>query len=192
MRPAKPRDARSALPSTSAVHFSWPTTSATPSGASRRRSGDADFRAAALDAKMLGKLQALRLIVRADALAVHRIGPRQHFLVHEPADDLPELENERHFARAHFQYRARPLAAGAGITEAGIEEARIVHAEITAQGIARHHLGGVIRRHLLRFLCGLDVDLAVVEYEAAVGSRRNRLPDVIYRISASSVNIDQA
>ena len=32
-------------------------------------------------AKMFGKLQALRLIVRADAVAVEGVGPRQHALV---------------------------------------------------------------------------------------------------------------
>src|SRR5580704_3522390 len=72
-------------------------------------------------AEMLGQLQPLRLIVGANALAVHGVGPRQHFLVDEAADDLAVLEDERHFAQAHFQHRARSLAAGAGIAEAGIE-----------------------------------------------------------------------
>src|ERR1700722_1375756 len=75
------------------------------------------------DAEMLGEFQALRLVVGADALTVHRIRPRQHFLVNKTADDLPMLENERHFARAHFQNRTRTFAAGTGIAEAGIEEA---------------------------------------------------------------------
>src|SRR5260370_39227660 len=42
--------------------------------------------------KMLGELQPLRLVVGADALAVHGVGPRQHFLVDEAADDLTVLE----------------------------------------------------------------------------------------------------
>ena len=72
---------------------------------------------------MLGELQTLRLIIRADALAVELVGHRQHFLVDQAADDLAVFENERHLARAHFENGARTLAAGAGITEAGIEEA---------------------------------------------------------------------
>src|SRR5882672_1554463 len=79
----------------------------------------------ALDPKMLAQLQALRLIVRADALAVQRLGPRQHFLVDQPADDLAVLQDERHFARANFQHRARALPAGAGVSKTGIEEAGI-------------------------------------------------------------------
>src|SRR5882672_2500121 len=67
----------------------------------------------ALDPKMLAQLQALRLVVRADALAVHGSGPRQHFFVHQTADDLAMLEDERHLARTHFEHRARALAAGA-------------------------------------------------------------------------------
>src|SRR3954447_15456701 len=98
--------------------------------------------------EMFRQLEALRLVVGADALAIHRRGPRQHLLVDEAADDLAVLEDERHLARAHFEHRPRALPAGAGIAEAGIEEAGIVHAEFAYQRIERHHLGGVVRRHL--------------------------------------------
>src|SRR6478736_3958387 len=80
--------------------------------------------------EMFAQLQALRLIVRADAVAVHGIRPRQHFFVHQPADDLAVFEDERHLARAHFQYRARAFSSGAGIAETGVEEAGIMHAEL--------------------------------------------------------------
>src|ERR1700756_2187492 len=83
--------------------------------------------------KMFAQLQALRLVVRADALAVHGLGPRQHFFVNQTADDLAMLEDERHFARAHFQHSTRALAAGAGIAKSGIEETGIMHAEFTDQ-----------------------------------------------------------
>jgi hypothetical protein len=49
-------------------------------------------------AKVLRQLEPLRLIVRADAAAVELVRPRQHFFVHEPADDLAMFEDERHFA----------------------------------------------------------------------------------------------
>src|SRR5277367_1815461 len=159
--------------------------SATRSGASRRPSGDRE-----LDAEVLRKLQALRLIVRTDALTVHRIGPSQHFFVDQAADDLAVLENERYFARAHFQYRTRTFAAGAGIAEAGIEEAGIVHAEFADQRIERHHLGGVVRRHLDGFLRGQNVELAGIEDQAAVGPRRDRLPELFHRIAATAIDID--
>src|SRR5512140_2633434 len=103
-------------------------------------------------AEMLRQFQMLRLIVRADALAVERVGPRHHVLVDKPADNLAIFENEWHFARAYFENRARSCSAGTGIAEARIEEACIVHAEFADQRIERHHLGRVIWRHLHRLL----------------------------------------
>ena len=100
---------------------------------------------------MLAQLQALRLVVRADALTIHRTGPRQHLLINETPDDLAVLEDERHLARAHFQNGARALPARAGIAETGIEETGLVHAEFADQRIERHHLGGVVRRDLHGF-----------------------------------------
>ena len=141
---------------------------------------------------MLAQLQALGLVVRADALAVHGVGPRQHFLVDQAADDLAVFEDERHFARAHFQHRARALPAGAGIAETGIEEAGIMHAEFADQRIERHHLRGVIRRHLDGFLRGENVELAGIENEAAVGPRRDRLPELADGVAAAAVDIDHA
>src|SRR6187431_2568229 len=70
--------------------------------------------------KMLAQLQALGLVVRADALAVHRVGAREHFLVDQAADDLAVFEDERHFARAHFEHGARTFPAGAGVAKTGI------------------------------------------------------------------------
>src|SRR5271165_1427056 len=84
-------------------------------------------------AKVLRQFEALSLIVRADAGAVKLIGPRQHFLVDQPADDLAVFEDERHLARPHFEDGARAGAARAGIAEAGIEEAGIVDAEFADQ-----------------------------------------------------------
>src|SRR6202790_1639529 len=141
---------------------------------------------------MLAQLQALRLVVRADALAVEGVGPRQHFLVDQAPDDLAVLEDEWHLARAYLQYRARTLAAGAGIAEARIEEARVMHAEFADQRIERHHLRGVIRRHLDGLFRGQNVELAGIENEAAVGPRRYRLPELIDRIAAAAVDIDHA
>src|SRR5580704_16017327 len=83
-----------------------------------------------LRAKMLRQLEALRLVVRADALAVELVGPRQHLLVDEAADGLAVLEDKRHLARAHLEHGTRAASAGARVAEAGIEEARIVHAEL--------------------------------------------------------------
>src|SRR5258707_14750497 len=68
--------------------------------------------------EMLRQLQPLRLVVGADAGAVERVGPRDHLLVDEAADDLPVLDDERHLARAHFEHRAAAAPAGARVAEA--------------------------------------------------------------------------
>src|SRR5215471_4435528 len=119
--------------------------------------------------EMLRQLQALCLIVRPDARAIERLRPCQHILVDQAPDDLAVLQDERHLTRAHFQHRARAVSAGPCIAEARIEEARIVHTELTYQRIERHHLGGVVGRHLHGFLGGEDVELVGIEDEAFVG-----------------------
>src|SRR5439155_1337982 len=84
------------------------------------------------------------------------------------------------------------LPASAGIAEAGVEEAGIVYAEFTDQRIERHHLGSVIRRHLHGLFRSEDVELAGIEDEAAVGARRNRLPEFVDAIAATTIDVDDA
>src|SRR4029077_18066571 len=110
----------------------------------------------------------------------------------QPSHDLAVLEDERYLARAHFEDGARALPTGADIAEAGIEEAGIVHPEFADQRIERHHLRGVIRRHLHGFLGSEDVELAGIEDQAAIRPRRDRLPEFIHRITAAAIDIDHA
>src|SRR5262249_49923378 len=98
--------------------------------------------------EVLAELQALRLIVRPDAHAIERVGPRQHPLEYQAADDLAVLQDERHLARTHLQHRAGTLPTRTGVAKTGVEEARIVHAEFADQRIEWHHLGRVVGRHL--------------------------------------------
>ena len=112
-------------------------------------------------------------------------------LVDQPADGLAVLEDERHLARAHLEHRAGAAAAGAGIAEAGIEEAGIVHAEFADQRIERHHLGGVVGRHLHRFLGRQDVELVGIEHEALVLARLDRLPELGDVVAGAAIDIDQ-
>ena len=101
------------------------------------------------------------------------------------------LEDERHLARAHFQHRARALPAGAGIAETGIEEAGVMHAEFADQRIERHHLGGIVRRHLHGFLGREDVEFAGIEDEPRpVGG--DRLPEFVDAVAAAAIDIDHA
>ena len=69
-----------------------------------------------------------------------------------------------------------PRPPAPGVAEAGIEEAGIVHAELADQRIERHHLGGVVGRHLHRLLRGEDVELVGIEDQALVARARRSAP----------------
>ncbi len=141
---------------------------------------------------MLGELQALRLVGRADALPIELIRPRQHVLEDEAADRLPVLQNERHLARAHFQHGARPAPAGPGIAETGVEEAGVMDAEFADERVERHHLGGVVGRHLDGLLGGEDVELVRVEDQRAFLVGADRLPELADLVGVAAVDIDHA
>ena len=71
-----------------------------------------------------------------------------------------------------------PQPAGTGIAETGIEEAGVMHAEFADQRIERHHLGGIVRRHLHRLGRCEDVKFVRIEDQAAsaraaIGSQKS-------------------
>src|SRR5262245_27483537 len=78
--------------------------------------------------EVLRQLQALRLVVRADALAVDLVGDLGEFVVDQSANDLPILQNERDVEAAHFEHGLGPRRLSRRVAEAGIEEAGIMHA----------------------------------------------------------------
>jgi len=141
---------------------------------------------------MLGQPQVLRLVIRADALAVESIGPGHHAFVDQAADDLAMLDNERHLAGTHLQYRPGTAPARARIAEARIEEARVMDAEFADQGIERHHFGGVVRRYLDGLLGGQDVELVRIKDQAAVAPRPDRFPKFRNVVAGATVHIDEA
>src|SRR5262249_39009539 len=142
--------------------------------------------------EMLRYLEALRLVVRADALAVERVGSLQHLLVDKPADDLAVLEDKGHFARAHLQHRARSAPARARVAEAGVEEPGIVHAKLAHQRIERHHLGGVVGWHRHRLFRREDVELVGVEDKALILARTHRLPELANVVARAALDVDEA
>ena len=97
----------------------------TSSGASLRRHEIAE---------MLAEPQSLALVVRGRAGAVELVALRRvaERLVNEATDRLAVLEQERHIAAAHFQHRARARSAVGTLTEARIEEAGVMDAELLA------------------------------------------------------------
>src|SRR5437763_8618149 len=121
--------------------------------------------------EMFREFEALRLVVRADAVAVERVRPRQHLFVDQAADNLTVFENERDLARTHFEHGARAAPAGPRIAKARVEEARIVHTEFADQRIERDHFGRIIGRHLNGFLGSQDIEFIRVEDQAVVAPR---------------------
>ena len=82
------------------------------------------------------------------------------------------------------------MPAGTCIAEAGIEEARVMHAKLAHQRVEGHHLGGVIGRHLHRLFRGEDVELAGIENETALPARAHRLPEITDVITGAALDVD--
>src|SRR5262245_11569170 len=138
------------------------------------------------------QLQALRLVVRADALAVDLVGDLGELVVNQAPDDLSILQNERDVEAAHFEHGLGPRRLPRRIAEAGIEEAGIVHPILADQRIERPHLGDIGRGHRHALLRGEDVELVRVENEAAVAAEMHRLPELIGVVSPDRIDIDHA
>ena len=66
-----------------------------------------------------------------------------------------------------------------------------MHAEFPDQRIERHHLGGMVGRHLHRLFRREDVKLVGIEDQALVGARRNRLPEVADLVCVAPFDVDQ-
>ena len=71
-----------------------------------------------------------------------------------------------------------------------IEEARIVHAELADQRIERHHLGGVVRRHLHGLLGRQDIEFVRVEDQFVAAAAVERLPEVKDAVFSFLVDIN--
>jgi hypothetical protein len=57
--------------------------------------------------KMLAQLQRLPLIITPHIASIKNVRHLGHALVHEAADDLSVVEDERHLVAAHLQHHAR-------------------------------------------------------------------------------------
>ena len=83
---------------------------------------------------MLGELQPLGLIVRADAARaiefVRHLGER---LINQPADDLTIFDQIGHVMGAHLQHRPAAAAAGRVMTEARVEKAGVMDPEFATR-----------------------------------------------------------
>src|SRR5262245_2137986 len=140
--------------------------------------------------KVFRQLQALRLVVRADALAIDLVGDLGELVVNQAPDDLPVLQDERDIEAAHFKHGLGARRLPRRVAEARIEEAGVVHAILADERIERRHLGDVGRRHRHALLRGEDVELVRVKNEAPVTAEMHRLPELIGVVSPDRIDID--
>ena len=67
-----------------------------------------------------------------------------------------------------------------------------MHAEFSDKWIKRHHLGGIVRRHLHRLLGGQNVEFIRIKDEAAVAAGIDWFPEITNIIGGAPLDIDQA
>ena len=127
---------------------------------------------------MLGKLQALGLVVGTEISAVKRLRPLQHVLIDQPADDLSMLENEGDLVAAHLKHGAAARTACRRVAKAGIEETGIVDAKLADQRVERRHFGGIKRRHMHCLPRNENVELVRIEDDVTIYAEATILGDV--------------
>src|SRR5579859_1321612 len=142
--------------------------------------------------ELLAEAQALALVIRADALAVELVRPLGQPLIDEPADHLAVLDQERHLMRADLEHGAAAGAPGLAQTEAGIEEAGVMHPEFADQAVIGQHLGGMVRRYDDGFLRCQDIEIIGIEDDAGAAAPIDRLPEIERLVMADPVEVDQA
>src|SRR5581483_8566186 len=139
------------------------------------------------DPEVLRQLQALALVVGA-VLAVEARRAVGERLVDEARDGLAVLEQERRLVAPHLEYASGADAVGLRRAEAGVEEARVVDAELADRRVDRGHLGRLQHRDLDRVLGGEDVELAGIEQQLAA-ARLQRLPEVARVVAHLAVEV---
>src|SRR5438128_11304090 len=95
-----------------------------------------------LPEKVLAKHRLLAVVGGAGLLAVEHVWLLCHALEREPADGLAMLDHEGYVARSHLERGTAAVGAVAPrrVAEAGVEEPRIVRAQLAGGGIVGEHL----------------------------------------------------
>ena len=90
-------------------------------------------------AKLFAEGQGLGLVVRVESCAVLHRGHCHGLFQAKTAKALVVIDEERHIVRAYFEDGFGAVSAGSVDAKARIEEAGIVHAELTHQRVEGHH-----------------------------------------------------
>src|SRR6185437_2936782 len=90
--------------------------------------------------EMFAQCEALPLIRRSDIGPVDFVGTRAQRNINEPPQGLARLNEERHVMGADFQHCPRAFHLARAVTEAAIEEAGIMDAELADVLFHRYRL----------------------------------------------------
>src|SRR5213593_5037153 len=102
---------------------------------------------AAIRLEQLAQRQPLELVRRADPFPIHLFGPLLHPLEEHLEEGLAVVDQERHVVRPYLQDDGRAVQVPGAVSEAGIEEAGVVRAQLADGGFVGDHLRCIVRRH---------------------------------------------
>src|SRR6266540_50953 len=128
-------------------------------------------------AEVLAQRVDLTLVRGADVLAVEHDGWFDHLLEGQLAHLLAVLDHERHVVRSYLERRPRAQETPLGVEpEPGIEEARVVGAELATRRVVRGHLGGVAGRNPHALVGQEQIEALGREDDPIAGLAEDRIP----------------
>src|SRR5690348_7244133 len=94
--------------------------------------------------------------------------------------------------RSHFEHGMRSLHLVGPVSEAWIEKAGVMDAELAHRRIERNHFSGVMWRNSHALLGSQNVELLWVEYDGAGRRPWNRIPIIRRLVKIDPAEIDRA
>src|SRR5580704_18536470 len=122
------------------------------------------------------------LVRRPNIHPIDLVRPRQQRHIVQAAHQLTMLHQEWDFMGSDLKHRRSPLDVAGTMPESGIEESRVMDAELAVRGIERHHLGGELRRNAYSLFGGKYVEVAGLENQVPAGILVTNFPEFLRRI----------
>src|SRR3989454_10862964 len=128
--------------------------------------------------EVLAQAQGLVLVRRGQPHSVHPLGPAAEPLEPDLEGGLAVVDHERHLPRPHLHNNLRAENAPIAESEAGIEEPRVMRANLARAGVVDHHLGCELRGHADPLFGHQDVEPIGFQDVAVAHRRLDRLPEL--------------
>src|SRR5713226_412814 len=100
------------------------------------------------------------------------------------------LDQERNFVCPHFEHRACTFYVARTVSEAGVEEPRIVNSKLTIGRIKGDHFCGEVRGNADLFPGCEKVKVTCVKDEALISSLIARVPKFLGRVVIDPIQFD--